>query len=133
LIGFDFGAGEKYIFHQIERRSPDMNRQLIILGLALLLLGCTDKGVEPETPSNSHPGREVGVYQPVVGLTFIEGTAPQEAEDLVNNLGLSFESPPTGTPLRAVVSVPVGTEDEWVLKFKTYRIVKSASRLYVVS
>jgi hypothetical protein len=110
-----------------------MIRQLMILSFGLLLLGCTDRGVEPESPSNSHPGREVGVYHPVVGLTFIEGTTPREAEQLVNSLGLSFESAPTGTPLRAVVSVPVGTEDEWVVKFKTYPIVKSASRLAVVT
>jgi hypothetical protein len=110
-----------------------MNRQLMILCLGLLLLGCTDTGAEPESRPESHPGREVGVYSPVVGLTFIEGTTPQEAEQLVNSLGLSFKSAPTGTPLRAVVSVPVGTEDEWVVKFKAYPSVKYAERLMTIS
>ena len=111
-----------------------MNRQLMILSIGLLLLGCTDRGVELVSPSsNPPPVREVGVYTPVVGLTFIEGTTPQEAVQLVDSLGLSFKSAPAGAPLRAVVSVPAGTEDEWVAKFNTYPIVKSASRLAVVS
>lgn len=116
-----------------ERSSGDMNRQLIILSIGLLLLGCTDRGVEPVSPSNPPPVLEPGFYTPVVGLTFIDGTTPQEATLLVNSLGLTFKSAPTGTPLRAVVSVPAGTEDEWVAKFSTYSIVKSASRLAVIS
>ena len=116
-----------------ERTNGDMNRQLMALSICLLLLGCTDRGVEPVSPSNPPPVREVGVYTPVVGLTFIEGTTPQEAVQLVDSLGLSFNSAPNGAPLRAVVSVPVGTEDEWVAKFNTYPIVKSATRLMVIS
>ena len=57
----------------------------------------------------------------------------EEAEQLVKDLGLSFEFAPTGSPLSGVISVPVGSEDEWVVRLKTYPIVKSVGRIGVVT
>ncbi len=110
-----------------------MNRQLIILGLALLLLGCTDKGVEPKTSAQPVPVAQASLEPGVVAVFFTEGTTLQEAQTLVESLGLSFKFAPTGTPLNGVLSVPVGSEDEWVVKLKTYPIVKSAGRIGVIS
>jgi hypothetical protein len=113
-----------------EGTNPDMNRQLMILCLGLLLLGCSDLGVEPKL--SSHSAEEVSVIPGVVWAIFAEGTTPQDAEQLVNSLGLSFDFGPKGTPLSGEVSVPIGSEDEWVVKLKTYPIVKSAGRMGVV-
>jgi hypothetical protein len=110
-----------------------MNRVLLILLVCVVLLGCRDQGVEPQPPPVSHPGPEVSLCRGVVAVIFTEGTTAEEAEQLVKDLGLSFKFAPTGSPLSGVISVPVGSEDEWVVRLKTYPIVKSAGRIGVVT
>jgi hypothetical protein len=93
---------------KIRTDEPSWYRYVMILSFCLVLFGCTDRGV--------------------LGLTFTDGTTPQQAEQLVNHLGLSFQTAPAGTPLRAVIFVPVGAEDEYIEKLEAYPTVKRASR-----
>jgi hypothetical protein len=107
-----------------------MIRQCVICSLGLVLLGCTDLGGAPETaPTEPIIERHDELFPGVVGVFFTEGTTVEQAEQLVSSLALSFKFAPTGTPLNRVISVPVGTEDEWVVKFTAYPIVKSAERI----
>ncbi len=109
-----------------------MARSLILLFICLALFGCTDLGVEPKPPLAMHGDDiAVGVVPGVVGVFFTDSTSLQQAEQFVKDLGLTFKFAPTGTPLNGVVSVPVGSEDGWVVKLKTYPIVKTADRIVV--
>jgi len=105
----------------------------MIFCAGVLLVGCTDLGVEPKSSTTSHPEAQVSDVPGVVGIFFTDGTTTEQAEQLVIDLGLSFTFAPTGTPLNGVVSVPIGSEDEWVVKLKTYPIVKWAGKIAVVT
>ncbi len=108
-----------------------MNRLLLIVCLSLL--GC-DLGVNPEPePTPTYPPIDThnALVPGVVGVFFTDGTTVEQARQLVDSLGLSFKFAPSGTPLNGVVSVPEGSEDVWVVKLKTYSIVKTADRIVV--
>jgi hypothetical protein len=111
----------------------DMMRVLMILCVSLLLLGCKDQGVgvQPEPGTSPHNEPVSTLVPEVVGVVFADGVTTQEADQFVSSLGLSFKFAPTGSPLSGMVSVPAGSENQWVEQLKTYSIVKSASRITV--
>jgi hypothetical protein len=115
-----------------QREISDMVRFEILLISGLILCGCKDMGVQPEPAPKRVVVTHSWLCPGVVGVFFTEGTTLQEAEDMVKDLGLSFQYPPTGTPLNAVISVPVGTEDQWIVQIKVYPIVQTAVRIGVV-
>jgi hypothetical protein len=113
---------------------PTMKNCLHILFFSLVLIGCADQGVTPVAPTipdwpptESHTSLVPGV----VGVFSSDGTTLEQTEQLVRDLNLTFKFPPAGSPLSGVISVPIGSEDQWVEKLKTYPIVKSAGRIAV--
>jgi hypothetical protein len=111
-----------------------MTRRLQILFFPLVLIGCADQGsipVGPDTPSGPPNESHTSLVPAVVGVFFSEGTTPVEAEQLVKDLNLTFKFPPSGSPLNAVLSVPIDSEDQWIERLKTYPIVKWAGRIAV--
>ena len=111
-----------------------MIRHLQFLFISLFLVGCADQGlipVAPDTPTGPPHESHTSLVPAVVGVFFSEGTTPAEAEQLVKDLNLTFKFPPSGSPLNAVITVPVDSEDQWVEKLKAYPIVKSAGRIAV--
>lgn len=107
-----------------------MIRVLCLFLVALPLLGCSDMGIEPKPLTGSPTDVVVGVVPGVVGVFFTPGTTVEQAEHLVKELNLEFQFPPRGNPVIGIVSVPVGSEDEWVKRLKTYAIVQSADRVW---
>jgi hypothetical protein len=100
--------------------------------LLFALLGCADQGTTSVThiePSPPHVGSHSSSVPGVVDVLFSEGTTSVEAEQFVKDLNLTFKTPPSGSFLFAVVSVPVGTEDQWVVNLLRYPIVRSAGRI----
>jgi hypothetical protein len=111
-----------------------MIRHLQILFFSLLLIGCVDQGsipVAPDTPTGPPHENHTSLVPAVVGVFFSEGTTPAEAAQLVNDLNLTFKFPPSGSPLNAVLSVPIDSEEQWVEKLRAYPIVKWAGRIAV--
>jgi hypothetical protein len=111
-----------------------MIRHLQILFFSLLLIGCADQGsipVAPDTPTGPPNESHTSLVPAVVGVFFSERTTPAEAEQLVKDLNLTFKFPPSGSPLNAVLSVPIDSEDRWVERLKNYPIVKWAGRIAV--
>jgi hypothetical protein len=90
-----------------------------------------DQGEEPVVPAMPPAEGYTSVVPGVVGVFFVEGTDTSAARQFIEGLGLSFQFPPTGSPLLGVVVVPVATEDAWVARLKTYSVVKAADRVYV--
>jgi hypothetical protein len=113
---------------------PTMKNCLHILFFSLVLIGCADQGVTPVAPTiPDEPPTESSttVVPGAIGVIFTEGTTQAKAEQLLKDLNLTFKFPPTGSPLSGVISVPIGSEGQWVEQFKTYAIVKSADRVWV--
>ncbi len=72
---------------------------------------CCDMGRNPRPAPIPQPYHRTYIEPGVVAVLFTEGTTAQEAEQFVNNLGISFKFAPTGSPLNGVISVPVGFRD----------------------
>jgi hypothetical protein len=106
---------------------------ILVLSLflvALPLLGCSDMGIEPKSFTGSPTDVVMGAVPGVVGVIFTSGTTVEKAERLVKELNLEFQFPPRGNPVNGIVAVPVGSEDEWVIRLKTYAIVESVDRVW---
>jgi hypothetical protein len=108
-----------------------MKSCLQILFLLFVLIGCADQGVTPVAPIQSPPERHSSLVPGVVAVLFADGTTSTEAEQFLKGFNLTFKFPPSGSPLNAVVSVPIDSEDQWVAKLKTCSFVKSAGRIAV--
>ncbi len=107
---------------------------LHILFFSLVLIGCVDQGstpVAPTIPDEPPIESSTTVVPGVIRVIFTDGTTLGQTEQLVKDLNVTFKFPPTGSPLSGAISVPIGSEDQWVERFKTYAIVKSADRVWL--
>ena len=113
-----------------------MSPRFSILLVALIFASCSDLGTPPVAPDRPPESPEYPAWSPlvpgVVGVRFTDGTTIDDAERFVRHLGLTFKYPPGGIPLSAAISVPRGTEDEWITELRFYPIIESAHRIVVI-
>lgn len=110
-----------------------MISRLKILLLLFAFIGCRDQGVTPVTSTEPAIETHGPLVPAVVQVFFSEGTTPAQAQKFISDLNLPFKFPPSGSPLYGgVVSLPIGSEDQWVAKLLSYPIVRSAGRIVMV-